>query len=174
LRRTSILAVLALGATCTGCGGDSASTPPPRATTLVTDRSIAGIFTGDARERAEQMLGVGTSVEQADSLEEVEYPTFALSVTSARADGDGPFEVFQVFTKDTRYRTRLGNGVGSTIASVRAEEGIECVDTVCAIGLTPESPGLVFQIEKGRVTELILAANDERTPAAGPRRPVEA
>jgi hypothetical protein len=81
-----------------------------------------------------------------------------VSATAAqRAKG----RVIAVLTTSSRYRTKDGVGVGSSLADVRAIRGIECYGTYdCQHGNTHNKPGTGLAIRGGRVWRIVVTILD--------------
>lgn len=106
-----------------------------RADHLIDTRraAIGGVLPRTTRAAAEQVLGHGTRVSrtfvrspESHWVEQVSYPGARLVVTYIELAHPRRSLVAAVLTRDRRYRTADGIGVGTSVARLRREGSLTC------------------------------------------------
>jgi hypothetical protein len=124
----------------------------------------------EKRADVERVLGSGivikTETEPAGAAghaEYVRYPKDGLEVVyvSSTAAQRARGLAIAVLTTSSRYRTKQGVGVGSSLTDVRAIRGIECYGAGdCQHGNAHNKPGTGFAFRGGRVWRVVVTILD--------------
>lgn len=149
----AVVVVLLLAA----CGAGSSS----RSRTIVLDRSIGPVTLLERLDKVERALGKGQTLHNNEHYGHyVRYASVALDV--AYAPGRHGEVAFAILTTSSRYRTRDGVGVGSSLRQVRAIKGIECFNggLDCQHGNTHNKPGTGFAFRNGKVWRVVITILD--------------
>jgi hypothetical protein len=158
VRRVGLLGLLALLAAA--CGGSSGGL----SRTIVLDRSIGPVRLLESQQNVEHALGKGVTVLN-DQMHghEVRYPKLGLELAYPPPGGAKHTAVaFVILTTSSRYRTRDGVGVGSSLDHVKLIKGIECFnsDSDCQHGNVHNKPGTGFALRDGTVWRVVITILD--------------
>ncbi len=167
MRRLSCVSLLCVGLVVAACGSSSSHAPR---VAIVIDKSIGGVSLKERRSAVERTLGHGVVVKTEDQkppeppahVEVVMYPdglevVYVSRTAAQRARG----VAIAVLTKSSRYRTKEGVHVGSSLADVRQIPGIKCDGgNDCQHGNTHNKPGTGFAMRGGRVWRIVVTILD--------------
>jgi hypothetical protein len=152
-----VLYVAALALALAACGGSSKGQPR----TIVLDHSIGPVSLLEPIRDVERALGKGMTVHSDDRYGRyVRYAKVGIDV--AYAPGPKHREVaFAILTTSSRYRTRDGVGVGSSLQAVAAIKGIKCYGgRDCQHGNVHNKPGTGFALRDGKVWRIVITILD--------------
>jgi hypothetical protein len=130
--------------------------------TIVLDRSIAGVRLGETRTTIERRIGSGsvvsvradTSTAPAGRIVRLAYDAAGLYVTYSSA-GASPAQLaagkaMVLETTWTSFKTPQGVHVGSPLAAVKAIPGVHCFGAVCQHGFVRGGAGTSFLVDTMR------------------------